>query len=85
MALMLQCFAPVHVLAMRLNYYFIIFIPVLIPKILKYHKRSLKKLTIASQVVMIGFFVLYYLINTYESCKTGISDLNTYPYIPFWK
>lgn len=85
MALVLQCFAPVHVLAMRLNYYFIIFIPVLIPKILKYHKRSLKKLTIASQVVMIGFFVLYYLINTYESCKTGISDLNTYPYIPFWK
>jgi hypothetical protein len=50
MALVLQCFAPVHVLAMRLNYYFIIFIPVLIPKILKYHKRSLKKLTIASQL-----------------------------------
>ncbi|MBQ9780410.1 MAG: EpsG family protein [Clostridia bacterium] len=85
MAVILQCFAPVHTLAMRLNYYFVIFIPVLIPKILKNTKSNYKEVAWLASIVLTAFFTVYYLYTTYVSCKTGISSLNTYPYVPFWK
>jgi hypothetical protein len=84
MAVMLQCFAPVHTLAMRMNYYFIVFIPIVVPKIFKYSKDNIKDVAKITKGIIVGFFVVYYLVTTYESCKTGISDLDTYPYIPFW-
>jgi hypothetical protein len=34
---------------------------------------------------MVGFFVVYYLYTTYRYCQTGMSPLNTYPYVPFWE
>lgn len=85
MAVILQCFAPIHNLAMRMNYYFIIFIPILMPKILKYAKTEMKQVAKVAKYIMIVFFVFYYLITTYNSCRTGISALDIYPYVPFWK
>ena len=84
MAVALQCFAPVHTLAMRMNYYFIIFVPVVVPKILKYSKDNIKDVARIARYVIVGFFVAYYLYTTYISCKTGMSTLDTYPYVPFW-
>lgn len=84
MAVLLQCFAPVHTLAMRMNYYFIVFIPIVVPKIFKYSKDNIKDVAKITKGIIVGFFVVYYLVTTYESCKAGISDLDTYPYIPFW-
>ena len=84
-ALLLQCFAPVHTLAMRINYYFIIFIPVIVPKIFKYSKDNFKEVANVVRGVIIVFFVAYYLYTTYVSCQTGESALNTYPYVPFWE
>ncbi len=85
MAVILQCFAPVHALAMRMNYYYIILIPILIPKLFRYSKTSFKEVVPFAKAVLIVFFVCYYLITTYNSCQTGISSLDTYPYVPFWK
>lgn len=85
MTVLLQCFAPVHNLAMRMNYYFIVFVPITVPKILKYSKDNIKDVAKIAKIVIVGFFVAYYLYTTYVSCKTGISTLGTYPYIPFWK
>ena len=85
MTLMLQCFAPVHSLAMRMNYYFIIFVPVIVPKIFKYTKDNLKDIAKITKAIVVGFFVVYYLYTTYLSCMTGISALDTYPYVPFWE
>ena len=85
MALIFQCFAPVHALAMRMNYYFIIFVPMVVPKIFKYTKDNIKDIAKITKGIVVGFFVVYYLVTTYESCKTGISDLHTYPYVPFWE
>jgi hypothetical protein len=85
MALVLQCFAPVHNLAMRMNYYFIIFVPIIVPKILKHSKPHIKDVAHVAKLVMVGFFVVYYLYTTYRYCQTGISPLNTYPYVPFWE
>lgn len=84
-AVMLQCFAPIHMLAMRMNYYFIIFIPILIPKLLTYTKSNFKDVAGIAKAVLVGFFMLYYLVTTYISCQTGHSALNTYPYVPFWQ
>ncbi|MBR2353331.1 MAG: EpsG family protein, partial [Clostridia bacterium] len=84
-AVLLQCFAPIHMLAMRMNYYFIIFIPILIPKLLTVVKPNLKDVAGIAKVVLTGFFMLYYLITTYIKCQTGLSVLDTYPYVPFWQ
>lgn len=84
-AVLLQCFAPVHTLAMRMNYYYIIFIPILIPKVLCSVKDNLKDVAGIAKAVLVLFFLLYYLITAYISCQTGQSALNTYPYVPFWK
>ncbi len=82
-ALILQCFAPVHTLAMRMNYYFIIFIPILIPKVLKYTRSP--DLAWMANIVMTGFFAIYFLFTVYTGCQTDGGTLNTFPYIPFWK
>ncbi|MBQ9761483.1 MAG: EpsG family protein [Oscillospiraceae bacterium] len=85
LAVILQCFAPIHMLAMRMNYYYIIFIPILIPKIFKHAKGfSYESILLVKSAIVI-FFAGYYLVTTYSSCQTGISALDTYPYIPFWK
>lgn len=87
----LQCFAPVHSWAMRMNYYFIIFLPILIPKILRYTNRqvgsALRYGSVAwwTEIVLIAFFALYFLYNVYIGCQTGVSALDTYPYVPFWQ
>lgn len=85
MSLLLQCFAPVHTLAMRMNYYFIIFVPIAVPKMLKHTKDNIKDIAKIAKGVIVGFFVVYYLYTTFISCRTGISSLDTYPYVPFWE
>lgn len=85
LAVLLQCFSPIHTIAMRMNYYYIIFIPILIPKIITYAKDELKEIAYFAKIILTLFFVSYYLFNTYNSCQTGISALDTYPYVPFWK
>lgn len=84
LAVVLQCFSPIHTLAMRLNYYFIMFIPVLMPKLLKPNKVFNHEFVFMVKSVMVVFFAGYYLLTTYVSCQTGISALDTYPYVPFW-
>jgi hypothetical protein len=85
MAVLLQCFAPVHSLAMRMNYYYIVFVPISVPKIFKHAKGGLKDIVKITKGVVVGFFVVYYLYTTFQSCRSGISALNTYPYVPFWE
>ena len=85
MAVALQCFVPLNRLAMRLNYYFLIFIPVLIPKILKCCKPAFLQAGALSNWVLSGYFLVYYLDKLYTGCMTGISSLGTYPYVFFWQ
>jgi len=84
-ALVLQCFVPLHSLAMRMNYYFVIFIPLLLPRLLQIPRQNMKKAAYLANVIMVSFFILYFLAGVYRGCRTGISALDTYPYVPFWK
>ena len=75
----LQMFAPLHNLAMRMNYYYIVFIPLLIPKIIKFRSDKWNQVAILSRYVMIIFFIAYFFI-----VPPRDNDLNTFPYRFFW-
>lgn len=76
----LQMFAPLHNLAMRMNYYYIIFIPLLIPKIIKFKSERWKQVADLSRYIMIIFFMVYFFINAPAS-----NDLQTFPYRFLWE
>lgn len=84
-SVLLQCFAPLSFVAMRLNYYFILLIPLTLGKMLDTPKAERKEIARLGEIVLCVFFTIYFVSNTYISYKTGISALDTIPYIPFWK
>lgn len=75
----LQMFAPLHSLAMRMNYYYIAFIPLLIPRIIKCRSTRWRQIAIMARYVMILFFLVYFFM-------TAPSDnvLDTFPYKFIW-
>ena len=81
LAVALQMFAPIHSLAMRMNYYYIIFIPMLIPKIIKARSNRWGQVAVIGRHVMVIFFLVYFFYNAYVS----ESNLNVFPYHFFWE
>jgi len=79
-SVMLQMFAPLHALAMRLNYYYIIFIPLLIPRIIKHRRARFEQIAIFLRHIMLAFFIIYFFI-------TAPADnvLHTFPYRFMWQ
>ena len=77
----IQSFAPVNSIAMRMNYYFLIFLPILIPKIAGAAKPHYKKLASMSVVIMNLVFTAWFFYNAYR----GGDALHVFPYIPFWR
>lgn len=76
----IQLFAPIHAIAMRFNYYFLIFLPILIPKIVNRCQKEDALIINFSKIAMIAFFMSYFVYNGYF----GADILQVYPYIPFW-
>ncbi len=83
-AVILQCFAPLHTLAMRMGYYFIIFIPVAIGKVLTAPKKHMQNIAKIGEIAIIIFFTLYFCYTVTTEYISGDSVLNTVPYVPFW-
>ena len=75
-----QLFVPINNVVMRMNYYLLLFIPILIPKvrILGYEKN--KELLKLSEIIIIVFFLTHFIYNGYM----GEDILRIFPYIPFW-
>lgn len=74
-SIVLQMFTPLHTLAMRFNYYYIIFIPLLIPKVINNSSKQFNQVAILAKYVMIVFFVGYFFINLLSR-----NPLDIYPY-----
>lgn len=74
-AIVIQMFAPLHTLAMRFNYYYIIFIPLLISRVIKNRSKRLSQVAILAKYVMIVFFVCYFFGNT-----SSRNPLDIFPY-----
>lgn len=79
-AVAIQMFAPLHTLAMRMNYYYIIFIPLLLPKIVAARNRRWSQVAITGRHVMVVFFLLYFFAVIYRS-----GALHVFPYHFFWE
>jgi len=80
LSVVIQFFAMLHPLAMRMNYYFLIFIPILLPKIAARSKPQYVQIANLSKIIMTVYFS-YYFIN---KVITDVDSLNIFPYIPFW-
>lgn len=80
LSLALQMFAPLHFLAMRMNYYYIIFIPLLIPKIITCACATWDRVAVWARHIMLAFFLVYFFV----SASNG-SALNIFPYRFFWE
>lgn len=78
-ALFIQMFTPISRLTMRMNYYFVLFIPLLIPKVINRCNRFDKRYLMIIRAVFFAFFAVYFFRKA-----TTTDSLNIYPYIPFW-
>lgn len=76
----IQCFAPINTVAMRLNYYFLIFIPLLIQKVIDHAKKKHGQIASISSILFICFFVFWF----FKEAYVGDDFLQIFPYIPFW-
>lgn len=81
MSVLLQCFAPVNPIAMRMNYYYLLFLPLTISKISHREKDNLKSINYIAIIVMEIFFLAYFIWKGYY----GADTLEIFPYIPFWE
>lgn len=77
----IQCLASINSVIMRINYYILLFIPILIPMVYNNSSIKYKKVTRLATSIMCVFFISYFFINAY----TGSDILNIYPYIPWWE
>ena len=80
LVLMLQIFALANPVAMRMNYYFMMFIPLMMPKVIN---RCAERNRSIIQYIGIGisvFFLIYYIYGI----NTGADILEIYPYKPYW-
>lgn len=84
LATALQCFAPLHALAMRMNYYYILFVPLAVTSALDAASPRWAKVARAAETIMCIFFTAYFVITLISSLETG-GALDTVPYIPYWE
>lgn len=80
MAICIQFFASINSQIMRINYYLLLFIPLLIPKVKEKCKDGNIKLVNLIEFVMIVFFISSFFYKGF----TDNDVLNIFPYIPFW-
>lgn len=79
--IIVQSFAPVHTIAMRINYYYMLFLPILIPKIAASYDKSTKRLSELSLIAMNVVFTARFFVDMH----TSEDLLNIFPYEVFWK
>jgi hypothetical protein len=80
LSLVIQMFAPLHMLAMRMNYFYIIFIPLLLPKIIACRSKRWNQVAVLGRHVMVAFFLIYFFAGAFRG-----SALHVWPYHFFWE
>lgn len=79
LAIVVQVFASMHPLAMRMGYYYTLFIPLLLPKIIV-KSSTMRQFAIVSAVVMTAVFLIYFFVR-----MPSHDSLNIIPYRFFWE
>lgn len=84
-SMVLQSFASLHTLAMRMNYYYMIFIPIIVAKVIDIPKDRYKQVAKLGGLIIAVFLFGYFFMGLYRDYITGESALNTVPYKFFWE
>ncbi|MBQ6540172.1 MAG: EpsG family protein [Oscillospiraceae bacterium] len=80
MATAVQMFAPLNYLVMRMGYYYLIFLPITLPKIMKESSDRWRQVAAAAHYVILVFFALRFLLTAASS-----NTLDIFPYRFFWE
>lgn len=80
LSVFLQCFASVNPIAMRMNYYFLLLLPLLVPKVIGQTEGKNALTCQVANAVMCVYFLYFFLDRAYS----GQSIFGIYPYVPFW-
>ena len=78
-----QSFAMVNRLAMRVNYYYLFFLPLLLPKVIRRIPGKNKWFAQLVEFVCCAYF-LFYFFRKAGSSMGGTGSLGIFPYVPFW-
>lgn len=81
LSLILQIFATTNFVAMRFNYYFLLFLPLTIPRIINRWQGDDKNSKLITNIVLILFFAAYYFYRAFSD----VDPLEIYPYSFFWQ
>lgn len=79
-----QLFVPLNNIAMRMNYYYLIFLPICMSKMVNRYRKCDSKIVEYIVAGLCLFFYFYYLRKAGNAVGTTQS-LEVYPYIPFWQ
>lgn len=77
----IQFFASINAVAMRMNYYFLIFLPLLIPRVIERAPRQMRQLARLALAVLCIFFTYHF----FHDARTGADVLKIFPYISMWE
>ena len=77
---LVQSFASVNALAMRMNYYYILLLPVILPNLMNHPKVGNEIIVQFSRWVMVVFFTFYF----FHNVLSGVG-LGAFPYVAFWE
>jgi hypothetical protein len=78
---LVQGFAPINALAMRMNYYFILLFPIIIPRLMLYPKANHENIAQFSRWIMVVFFTFYF----FYTIHSGSVGLGAFPYVAYWE
>lgn len=78
---LVQGFAPINALAMRMNYYFILLFPIIIPRLMLYPKANHENIVQFSRWIMVVFLTFYF----FYTIHSGSVGLGAFPYVAYWE
>lgn len=79
---LIQGFAPIHTLAMRMNYYLIMLFPIIIPKLINRPKDGFENIAQYTKWSLSVFLFLFYL---FIACNVNRDGVHIYPYQFLWE
>lgn len=82
---MLQAFASVNNMIMRINYYFLPLLPILIAKTSTSPRPQYKDITKTATIIISVFFAYRFVMGVYNGTIYNTDILQTYPWTPCWK
>lgn len=76
LSMALQMFASINSVAMRLNYYYLLFVPITVSKYVHFCNIEFAQVARLAEWILATFFIIYFIVNMYS----GSDILRIFPY-----